>query len=178
MSRHAFTLTPFPGGPPLPLRISATISRQGTRLSLTYTLTGEVAGVAWPAPAATPQRQDQLWQHTCCECFLARPEESGYWEANLSPAGHWQLYHFDGYRAGMRPEAAPAPPVIVATFGPDTLSLAATLDLAPLLAPDQPLLLGVTMVVRTASGSISYWALTHPAAQPDFHHRAGWTLAL
>lgn len=178
MSRHAFTLTPFPGGPALLFGVDGSAARQGCRLTLAWRLTGEIAAVAWPGPAGVAERRDHLWQQTCCEFFWARPAAPGYWEANFSPAGHWQLYGFDDYRAGMRPERAIGPPATTASRSDEALTLAATLDLSPLCGPEEPLLLGVTMVVRTVDGATSYWALAHPAAQPDFHHRPGWTLAL
>ena len=178
MAGRPFALAPFPGGPALPLRISGTASRQGARLILAYALTGDVARVAWPAPAASPSRRDQLWQQTCCECFIARPEKSGYWEVNLSPAGHWQLYRFDDYRQGGRPEMAVAALPVTTTRTAEGFELAAVLDLAPLLLAEQPLLLGVSMVVRTVDGTTSYWALAHPGERPDFHHRAAFCLTL
>ena len=34
------------------------------------------------------------------------------------------------------------------------------------------------VVIETVDGERSYWALAHPAGQPDFHHRDSFTLAL
>ena len=33
-------------------------------------------------------------------------------------------------------------------------------------------------VVEETDGRLSYWALTHPAERPDFHHRDGFVLVL
>jgi hypothetical protein len=41
-----------------------------------------------------------------------------------------------------------------------------------------PLRLGLAAVIETTDGALSYWALAHPAARPDFHRREGWTLQL
>ena len=38
-----------------------------------------------------------------------------------------------------------------------------------------PELIGLSAVVETTDGTLSYWALAHPRAQPDFHHPVGWT---
>jgi hypothetical protein len=38
--------------------------------------------------------------------------------------------------------------------------------------------LGLTAVVEAADGSLSYWALRHPVARPDFHHRDGFAQTL
>jgi len=42
----------------------------------------------------------------------------------------------------------------------------------------KPLQLGLTAVIEANDGSRSYWALHHPEASPDFHHRAGFILSL
>ncbi len=42
----------------------------------------------------------------------------------------------------------------------------------------EPLELGLTAVIEEIDGSHTYWALHHPEARPDFHHRAGFTLSL
>jgi hypothetical protein len=31
-------------------------------------------------------------------------------------------------------------------------------------------------VVEEKNGRLTYWALTHPSALPDFHHRLGFVL--
>jgi hypothetical protein len=38
--------------------------------------------------------------------------------------------------------------------------------------------LALTTVIEASDGSKSYWALRHGAAQPDFHLRQSFTLAL
>ncbi|MEW6500308.1 MAG: DOMON-like domain-containing protein [Thermodesulfobacteriota bacterium] len=178
MNGQPFTLLPFPGAPAPALHIRGSASREGALLTVAWALSGAVAAVEWPEPEAGPERRDQLWQATCCEFFLACPAEPGYWEANCSPAGHWQLYRFDGYRTGMRPEGAISPPALAASRSDETLSLTACLDLSPLCGSKEPLLLGATMVVRGRDGGTSYWAPAHPGERPDFHLRPGWTIAL
>ena len=49
------------------------------------------------------------------------------------------------------------------------------------LAPDyrnSVLALGLSAVIEDADGALSYWALAHPAAKPDFHHREAFTLKI
>ena len=53
---------------------------------------------------SSKERQDNLWKHTCFEAFFARPDSEQYWELNVAPSGHWNLYQFDGYRSGGREE--------------------------------------------------------------------------
>jgi ABC-type uncharacterized transport system permease subunit len=40
------------------------------------------------------------------------------------------------------------------------------------------LALALSVVVEHEDGVLSYWALAHPAAKPDFHHRDAFVLEL
>jgi hypothetical protein len=100
-------LRPFdPATAPKRLRLEANLRRQGTSLKVRWILSGDLQQLRLPEPVEEPQRLDELWTSTCLECFLARPADEGYWELNVSPAGHWNLYRLDGYRQGLRPEAS------------------------------------------------------------------------
>lgn len=127
-----------------------------------------------PAPAAFT---DGLWQHTCCEAFIAPACGGAYREFNFAPNGAWAIYDFSDYR---QPLAAPPPdigPTIRAAKTADALTLTATLP-ATLLPAADPWQIGLTVVLETMAGEKSWWALTHTAAQPDFHPLASFTLAL
>jgi hypothetical protein len=214
----ALRLQPFnPHTAPGPLRLGANLRRQGDRLEIRWRLQGALSRLRLPEPVAEPQRRDALWTSTCLECFLARPDDEGYWELNLCPSGHWNLYRLDGYRQGLRPEAAirrlesrrlsghcqtscgePShgqASLAQASHGQESgepkgnadageeqvLELALDLDLEALLpteASDAALQLGVTAVLESVDGAISYWALAHPAPEADFHHRAGFRVQL
>ena len=118
-----------------------------------------------------------MWQHTCLEAFIATVYAPEYHEFNFSPSGQWASYHFTGYRErdfSFIPLAAPR-----FTFRPlpDGFQLDALL--APELLPPGALLdIGLSAVIEAGDGSKHYWALTHCAAQPDFHLRQSFTLAL
>ena len=45
-----------------------------------------------------------------------------------------------------------------------------------LIPANQKVNLGLTAIIQTLDGSESYWALTHPDAQADFHIRDGFTI--
>lgn len=38
--------------------------------------------------------------------------------------------------------------------------------------------LGLSAVIEEGSGCVSYWALAHPSAKPDFHHPGSFILTL
>ena len=107
MNNRNFSLQPFSAGNPAsPFAITGTISRRDTRLSISYLLTGPLQDLIIAPPADKPARQWVLWEHTCLELFLATRNAPDYWEFNLSPAGHWNLFHLTGYRQGIQEEPA------------------------------------------------------------------------
>jgi hypothetical protein len=38
--------------------------------------------------------------------------------------------------------------------------------------------LGLSAVIEAVDGAMSYWALAHPSAKPDFHHPDSFVLDL
>jgi hypothetical protein len=239
-------LRPFdPATAPKRLRLEANLRRQGTSLTVRWILSGDLQQLRLPEPVEEPQRLDELWTSTCLECFLARPADEGYWELNVSPAGHWNLYRLDGYRQGLRPEpslqhlpsrlqlsaigegdgvgdgagvgdgvevgdevgvevgdgigdSTDQPLEMASALAQEmalelalelasvvpterALELSVELDLEALLgaeASSGDLELGVTAVLAHQDGQLSYWALNHPAAEADFHHRGGFGMRL
>lgn len=145
-------------------------------LAVRYRIHGVPDGIRLPAPQP-PGPADGLWQQTCCELFIAAGDDPAYREFNFSPSGQWAAYRFTAYRERDADYRPPACPQIVLQPLTDGFCLDATLP--PQLVPDnQALQLGLTAVIEAADGSKSYWALAHGAAQPDFHLRESFTLAL
>jgi hypothetical protein len=184
MSDQIFSLQPFSQNPSSDLEIIGTVARRANVLTISYSLLGDVADVAISssnpgvAPPATPTRQSQLWEATCFEFFLGTKNDKQYWEFNLSPAGHWNVYYFDDYRQGMKEETAfPTLPFSVQTES-DALSVALKLNLGAIVAASQGLEMAIAAVVKYSNGDSSYWALKHPGKEPDFHLRDSFTLKL
>lgn len=182
-----YSLLPFnadigtSGDHPLSLTVQVSVEFTPTALALTYELTGDIDAIEFSDMNPSPQRRDELWQRTCFECFIAPRHGTQYWEFNLSPSRDWNCYRFEDYRAGMTPERA----WLTSPFQidrqlvePRRYLLNCQMDLSHLLPQPVPLQLGVTMVIATKDGSLSYWALSHPAANADFHQRQSWLIAL
>ena len=68
-------------------------------------------------------------------------------------------------------------PVISTAQSGDVLTVSVTLYV-PDTQRDADLRAGISAVVATKSGEISYWALAHPAGSPDFHHKDCFVLKL
>jgi hypothetical protein len=171
MSPSAFALSPYPGLPfPAGVTVTGSVRRAGSKLHLDWLLEGPDGAVRLPMGAQQPTRRRDLWEETCFEFFLLSPERPGYWEFNLSPAGHWAVYHFKDYRSGMTDELAfDTLPFSVETQ-PGRCIVSLAVDLAVLGIAAAPWHLGISTVVADASPGLTFWALTHPGAEPDFHH--------
>lgn len=179
MSCRSFSLKPLPAsGAAAALRITGNIERGPSALSLTYRLRGPIGEVALSPSAELPARKTALWEETCFEFFLSANNSPRYWEFNLSPAGHWNVYRFSSYRQGMQEEPAFESLPFRVRLLPDALLLSLNVDLERIIPSARAVGVAVNSVVKTINGETIYWALTHPGPNPDFHRREGFLIAL
>ncbi|HEX2198304.1 MAG TPA: DOMON-like domain-containing protein [Burkholderiales bacterium] len=146
--------------------IDIDLQRTGGTLLFAYRILGTIDALRLPPRGLRP-----LWQHTCCEAFVARPGKPAYHEFNFSPSGDWAAYAFTDYRDGTPMEIAD--PGIAVKASRQTLELTAALAL-----PAENLLLGLSAVIEERDGTLSYWALRHAPGRPDFHNREAFALEL
>jgi hypothetical protein len=179
MNSLTFSLKPFPATDLLPhLEIMGNIGRRSGTLTISYVLLGPLREVAIPGPADIAGRKNALWKETCFEFFLAITNSDQYWEFNLSPAGHWNVYRFKSYRQGMQEEQAFTSLPFTAAREPDALRLSLELDLYKIILTDQALKVAISAVIKPVNGKITYWALAHPGLEADFHRRESFMLNL
>jgi len=162
------------------LRIAAAaITVPGGRLGLRYRIDGDIARLRLPSPQP-PGPADGLWAHTCFELFVAETGADAYREFNFSPSGQWAAYRFRAYRerdvADEALEALGDAPRVTLRSNDTTLELDAVVPSSRLPPSARSLRLGLTAVVEDTDGVLSYWALRHPGARPDFHHCDGFVL--
>ncbi|MBU1541167.1 MAG: DOMON-like domain-containing protein [Alphaproteobacteria bacterium] len=156
-------------GSPSVADVKVQFERDGLLLWLRFVVEGEVDRIMWPVEA-DQGRADDLWRHTCFEAFVTT--DDGYVEYNLSPSGRWASYRFDGPRAGMR-RADEVATVEGLDGASDMVALEARIEL-----PHGALRLGLSAVIESVDGEMSYWALAHPSTRPDFHHPDSFILDL
>jgi hypothetical protein len=154
------------------------VPRSGN-LVLQYFVTGKLSELRMP-PVSTPNRSDQLWQHTCFEAFLRAPPAAGYYELNFSPSMQWSAYRFSGYRNDMTVASEIDAPRFEVRSDAGRYRMQASLDLnrLPNLPSKGTWHLGLSAVIEEASGGKSYWALAHPPGKPDFHHSDCFVITL
>lgn len=155
--------------------IKASIAREPESVQVTYVLEGDIDRLRIPPPRP-PRIAERLWQHTCCELFIAHADVpahlSGYREFNFSPSGEWAAYGFQRYREGALLVETSA--VIVVRRAPGRLELSASVP----FGGKARLSIGLSAVVEDESGALSYWALRHAPGKPDFHHPDAFAMKL
>ena len=159
------------------VRARVTRTADGT-LAVHYSLEGDLDRLCVPRPR-TPRVAERLWQHTCCEIFVASKGSPGYHEFNFGPSGEWAAYAFARYRSGELLADAELNPGIAVRSTSEAFELDARVRLSR-LSPTYlgaSLSLAVSAVVEDDSGKLSYWALGHPPGKPDFHHPDSFALA-
>jgi hypothetical protein len=181
-------LVPHPRAPGAAVRgVHAAAARtpQGL-LALRYRIEADLERLRIP-PACAPAPGERLWQHLCCEVFVAPASAragagagagaaagagaGAYLEFNFSPSGEWAAYAFERYREGT-PLGVPDPGIAVRTDA-QALELSASVEVAA-----AKLRVALCVVIEELDGALSYWALRHPAPRPDFHHPDGFALEI
>lgn len=180
MNESCFSLKPFASTAlSRQLGIRGSMSLDSGMLAVNYVLTGPLTKLIIPGTADMPARRENLWEETCFEFFLACGNLKRYWEFNLSPAGHWNIYRFSSYRKGMLAEPAFESLPFSVQRRPDSFHISLEFDLTRIIpVSGQTIKAGMTAVIQPVSGRIMYWALAHPGLEPDFHLRDGFTIGL
>lgn len=159
--------------------VHVTVRRTSGGLELGFRLHGNISRICL-TPESGRQSPMELWRHTCFEAFVAIDGQAAYHEFNFAPSREWRVYAFRAYR-----ELAPLAnilrsPIVAINATDDRLELDARIVLTDLSAihSRSPLRLGLSAVIESRNGSLSYWALCHPAGKPDFHHADAFALRL
>ena len=178
-SHKTFALIPYPA-PNIPaIEITGTVTRLDNHIAVHYVLHGDIENILFPASSSTPTRKDDLWKATCFEFFIAIQNQPRYWEFNMSPSGNWNVYAMDAYRqVNMREELAFTELSFEFIKTKDEVLLDISVDLNPMLQPENILQISVTTIVQTTDGNETYWALAHHGQYADFHLRESFVIEL
>ena len=143
-----------------------------------FRIEGKTSQLRLPLPVSA-RRNDGLWQHTCFEAFLQADASDSYYEFNFAPSGEWAAYRFSGRRTGPSSPEMPAPSV---TFerseGCCELIADIPIPALPELAKASVVRAGLSAVVESEDGSLSWWALAHANDKPDFHDPSTFALCV
>lgn len=179
MNEQNFSLQPFNLTNSLSdIKITGSIARNGKKLTICYALLGNLTKVEIPTPSDLLKRKYDLWEETCFEFFVGIKNFPDYWEFNLSPAGHWNVFRLENYRQGLQEEMAVTSLPFSVQHKSDALLVDLEVDLNKFIPAEQSLEVGITTVVKSKEGNLSYWALTHCGEEADFHRRESFVVEL
>jgi hypothetical protein len=167
-------LVPHADASPGPvLAVAGRVERRadGT-LAVSFAIEANLERLRIPEPRP-PRIAARLWEHTCCEIFVAPRGGAAYHEFNLSPSGEWAAHAFERYREGAMLADESLDPRIAVRRRPGILELDAVIKVKA-----GAVSIGLAAVIEAADGGLSYWALRHLPGKPDFHHRDAFALAL
>jgi hypothetical protein len=155
------------------------IRRTSGELELGFRLDGKLSRICL-TPGGGPPDHTELWQHTCFEAFIAIDGQAAYHEFNFAPSREWRAHAFRAYRDPVPSTNELRSPIVAVNAADERLELDALIALADLSAihPRSLLRLGLSAVIESRNGSLSYWALRHPPGRPDFHHADAFALCL
>lgn len=177
MNSPNFSLKPF-SSMVLPIMINGSIVRHSNRFTISYSLTSAISELVISAPADIPERRNNIWQETCFEFFLGLKDAERYWEFNLSPSGHWNVYRFKTYREARQEEEAFTSLPFNVISSTDAFMLDLEFDLDKIIPADETLKVGISAVIKQRDGNTSYWALAHTGQKTDFHKRESFIIEL
>lgn len=172
MHESTVSLQPHPASAAAVESLAVTVSMEKAVLNLRYELKASAESLRIP-PSGPAERRDGLWKQTCFEVFLTEDAGPAYQEFNFSPSGAWAHYRFSDYRQALPNDPDTVPPTIKVQRQSDRFTLAASL-----VMPHGVTALGLSAVLEDNQGQLRYWALGHPAEEPDFHHPHARTLLI
>jgi len=179
MTEQSFSLVPFPDLHLPNIQITGRISRRTKLLNIYYSISGRIENILFPEVSRFPKRTGELWKTTCFEFFISQPDDPQYWEFNLSPSGNWNTYHIGAYRRlAFREETSIQRLRFSVQREPGCLFAEAAVDMSPIITNEYPIQAAIASIIQSNDGHETFWALTHPNPQPDFHSRESFTLLL
>lgn len=177
---HSIHLKCHPSTSPSAVRSIGVLVRRpaDAELRIIFRLDGDMRRIRVPPPGA-PCIAAQLWRHTCFEAFIAMEGAPAYHEFNFAPSGEWAAYAFSSYRNGGPLANKEMRPHIEVRSSRSSLELESLVRLDSLSAahPRARLRVGLSAVIEDID-CLSYWALRHPVAKPDFHDAEGFVLVI
>lgn len=166
-------LTPFNKKASPSLKIEASLATHGPILKLSYKILSGLDEVLFSRSEEEHRRVIGLWESTCFECFIKKPNTTNYYEFNFSTEGHWDCFYFKRPGDQLKECELVQRPQINISHNETELSITVEIDTSQ-LTPDfwneSNMEFGLTSVIEDKQNNISYWAIKHLDTKPNFHN--------
>jgi hypothetical protein len=141
-------------------------------LKVAFELTGDLEKVLTSSPQEIPARVIGLWESTCFEMFIKNKNSEEYFEFNCSSANNWNVFYFQKQKAALKEFLPIASLASSSVQNKGSLRVSFWIDLERFPTSfwkDGQMNLGLTTVLESDSGELSYWALRHIDTRANFH---------
>ena len=163
------------------MHIKSKVWLEAGMLKVVYELSGDLDEVLLSKPLLNPARKMGLWESTCFEMFIKNAHDEQYLEFNVTSEYNWNVFNFPHKGARIKEFQGISNIGISGEITKDSfcLNYSIPLDkLPPKLWSTGNMKIGLSSVVETKEGDLSYWALSHPDKKPNFHHQESFTYDL
>jgi hypothetical protein len=170
-----FTLLPFEKDliSKYTTQVSGSANLTANELYISFEVTGDLSWIDFGNYTPEKYRRLNLFEKTCFEFFLKIPNGQ-YLEFNFSPNFSWNIFSFYQLRGPLLELPMEKDIDLDILNSSDKFFLVAKIskDILPMEYLNNLKLaqFGITMVIKSRLGTISYWAIDHKDSRPNFHH--------
>lgn len=167
-----FSLIPFEKQSAPPIKIDVELNQNDESLFVSFRINEGLPLIDLGSSTPKKERIVKLWEKTCFEFFL-KNEKNSYVEFNFSPNFEWNCFYFEKKGDPLKEWERMDRPTTEILLSLNDYFLVAELrkELFPKGFFDQKskLEIALTSVIKNKKGELSYWALAHADARPNFH---------
>lgn len=168
-----FVLLPYDTNKHPKIEITSELNLSEDAVYISYKITGSLDELDLGDGTPVHERKIKLWEKTCFELFIKNSKDQ-YIEFNFSPVFEWNCFFFNK-------KGDPLSPWIkIDHIASDILLSKDIFHIIVEIKKDQfpphffdvkqDMSAGITSVIKNKLGHLSYWALSHEADRPNFHH--------
>ena len=154
------------------LTIVSRLTFDSNNISLHFKISGAVKKYQIPLKENL-KRANNLWKATCFELFLANSKTQSYYEINISPTLHWNIYRLETYRAEPKELISSSKPIIEIKEDEKSYEIDFELECKELdlVEFDQ---YNLAVILLNKQNEREFWAVNPVGERPDFHDRGGF----
>lgn len=166
-----FPLIPFHPFKDQTFEFTAEVNQNASAFFVSFLLSGKIEEIDFGSPTPKKERIIKLWEKSCFELFIKNSRDE-YLEFNFSPRFEWNCFYFERKGNPLTELAKMESPETDILLSLEKFFLVAEIkkDFFPENFLTDHLSLGISAVLKTKDGQLSYWALCHKDTKPNFHH--------
>jgi glutaredoxin-related protein len=166
-----FSLIPFDPQSAPKIYIESELNKTNESIFISYKLQGDLSSIELGDGNPKHAREIKLWEKTCFELFI-KDNNNSYIEFNFSPDFEWNCFYFEKKGNALEEYKKMELVKFDILFSNEVVHVIVELhnNMFPDHFFDGSLSAGISSVIKSKNGILSYWALSHEDQRPNFHH--------